>query len=103
MKKSVAGQSFVSKNINGRGFRVTAEKYVPVRRAILASLPLRGPGITFAELVKRIAARLKRQKHLFPHIGSVMWYAKVVQLDLEKRGAIERVPGAVPMRLRRKE
>jgi len=30
-----------------------------------------------------------------------MWYTKVVQLDLEKRGAIERVPGAVPQRLRR--
>jgi hypothetical protein len=103
MKKSVAGQSFVSKNINGRGFHVTAEKYEPMRRAMLASLQRGGPGITFAELVKRIAARVKRQKHLFSHIGSVMWYAKVVQLDLEKRGAIERVPGSAPIRLRRKK
>jgi hypothetical protein len=103
VKNSAARKSFVSKNINGRGFHVTAEKFVPVRRAILASLPLRGPGITFAELVRRVAARVKSRRDLFPHLGSVMWYVKVVQLDLEKRGSIERIPGAAPMRLRRKK
>jgi hypothetical protein len=30
-----------------------------------------------------------------------MWYTKVVQLDQEKRGLIERVPGVIPQRLRR--
>jgi hypothetical protein len=100
MRKPERERSFVSQNINGRGFHVTGEKFAPIRRALLASLP-RGPrGITFAELVKRIAVRVKRKKNLFPHIGSVMWYAKVVQLDLEKSGAIERIPGAAPLRLR---
>ncbi len=81
------------------GFGVTREKYEPMRRAILAALPTRKEGITFAELVRKVAPRVN--KKLFPRRGSVDWYAKVVQLDLEKRGLIERIPGQAPMRLRR--
>jgi Family of unknown function (DUF6958) len=34
-------------------------------------------------------------------LGSVGWYTTSVNLDLEARGLIERVPGAQPQRLRR--
>jgi len=49
--------------------------------------------------VRKLRPRLSRK--LFPTTGSVMWYAKVVQLDLEKRGTLRRLRGAVPQRLRR--
>ena len=38
---------------------------------------------------------------LFPKRGSVSWYTKVVQLDLEARGQLCRVPGQTPQRLLR--
>lgn len=37
---------------------------------------------------------------LFAHLGGVRWYAKTVQLNLEARGLVARVPGATPLRLR---
>jgi hypothetical protein len=90
-----------TKNVNrgSRGFAVTAEKYEPIRRAILASVPRNRTGATFKELVASVAARVR--KDLFPKRGSVSWYTKVVQLDLEAKGQIERVPGATPQRVRR--
>lgn len=92
--------SFRTRNINpARGFNVTREKYAPVRRALLAAVPRGGDGITFSSLVRKLRPRLSRK--LFPTTGSLMWYAKVVQLDLEKRGLLRRVRGAVPQRLRR--
>ena len=92
--------SFRTRNINpARGFAVTREKYNPMRRAILATLPRSQAGMTFSQLVARLKPRLERK--LFPKAGSVAWYAKVVQLDLEKRGLLERIPSRVPQRLRR--
>lgn len=90
-----------TRNINpgAGGFAVTREKYQPVRRAMLAALPRSRQGMTFAQLVARLKPRLNRK--LFPKRRSVDWYAKVVQLDLEKRGLIARIPGRVPQRLRR--
>jgi hypothetical protein len=38
---------------------------------------------------------------LFPKPGSVRWYTKAVQLDLEAKGIIERVPKKSPIRLRK--
>ncbi|HKQ47693.1 MAG TPA: hypothetical protein VJZ71_06470 [Phycisphaerae bacterium] len=81
------------------GFAVTIEKYEPIRTAILASVPRGGPGLTFKELVARVAAQVSAD--LFPKAGSVSWYTKVVQLDLESRGQLVRVPGQTPQRLRR--
>lgn len=52
----------------------------------------------------RVEAWLREQevpRALFPRPGSVRWYTKAVQLDLEARGEIERVPGETPLRLRR--
>jgi hypothetical protein len=55
-------------------------------------------------MFQRVARDLEQQpaaKRLFPSAGSVMWYAKAVQLDLEARGLIARVPQTSPLRFRR--
>ena len=90
-----------TKNVNkeSRGFAVTPEKYEPIRKAILASVPRNKEGVSFKELVASVNGRVP--KELFPKQGSVSWYAKVVQLDLEAKGEIERIPGVTPQRARR--
>jgi len=90
-----------TRNVNkgSGGFAVTPEKYEPIRQAILASVPAREPGVTFRELVASVAAQVPRA--LFPKKGSLSWYTKVVQLDLEARGQLKRIPGATPQRIRR--
>jgi hypothetical protein len=90
-----------TRNVNkgSGGFAVTPEKYGPIRQAILASVPAGEPGVTFRELVASVAAHVPRD--LFPKKGSVSWYTKVVQLDLEARGELKRIPGATPQRIRR--
>ena len=71
-------------NKGSRGFAVTEEKYEPIRQAILASLPWNEKGMAFKELVAAVAARVPQE--LYPKAGSVSWYTKVVQLDLEAKG-----------------
>jgi hypothetical protein len=90
-----------TRNVNkgSRGFTVTAEKYEPIRKAILASIPRDKKGVTFKKLVASVNGRVP--KELFTKGGSVSWYTKVVQLDLEAKGQIERIPGVVPQRVRR--
>jgi hypothetical protein len=90
-----------TKNVNkgSRGFAVTAEKYEPIRKAILASVPKNKEGVSFDELVASVKGRVS--KELFPKPGSVSWYTKVVQLDLEAKGQIERIPGVRPQRVRK--
>jgi hypothetical protein len=89
-----------TKNVNkgSRGFAVTPEKYEPIRKAILASVPRGQAGVTFAQLVASVARQVPSE--LFPKTGSVSWYTKVVQLDLEAAGKLERVPGRTPQRIR---
>jgi hypothetical protein len=90
-------------NINrgSQGFRVTEEKYRFVREAILSALPPTAKGLVFLDLVQKVKTKVRGRDDLFPKPASVMWYTKVVQLDLEKRGLIERVPDSKPQRLRR--
>ena len=90
-----------TKNVNkgSRGFAVTTEKYEPIRKAILASVPRNKEGVSFKELVASVNGRVP--KELFPKPGSVSWYTKVVQLDLEANGQIVRIPGVTPQRVRR--
>jgi hypothetical protein len=90
-----------TKNVNkgSRGFAVTAEKYEPIRKAILASATRNKEGVSFKELVASVNGLVG--KELFPKQGSVSWYTKVVQLDLEADGQIERVPDVTPQRVRR--
>ena len=90
-----------TKNVNKRtgGFAVTAEKYESIRKAILAAVPRNKEGVSFKELVESVAGRVPNA--LFPKRGSVSWYTKVVQLDLEAKGQIERISGVTPQRVRR--
>jgi uncharacterized protein DUF6958 len=90
-----------TKNVNkgSRGFAVTVEKYEPIRKAILASVPRNREGVSFKELVASVTGRVP--KGLFPKRGSVSWYTKVVQLDLEANGQLERIPDVTPQRIRR--
>ncbi len=78
---------------------IVPEKYEAVREAILAMLPASEDGMTWTELAERIAPRLPES--LFRHRGTVRWYARAVQIDLEAGGVIERIPGSHPPRLRR--
>lgn len=86
-------------NQNSSGFAVTEAKYEPIRKAILASTPRNQQGVSFKELVASVTERVSTKQ--FPKKGSVSWYTKVVQLDLEAKGQLERIPGVTPQRLRR--
>jgi len=78
---------------------IDREKYDLVRDAILDALPASEAGMMWAELTEVIGPLLPER--LFRHRGTVRWYTRAVQLDLEARGEIERVPGSKPLRLRR--
>lgn len=81
------------------------EKYTVIREAMLATLPDAGSdGMAFPQLEEKVAAFLAERnvpKALFPKPGSVRWYTKAVQLDLEAKGLIERLPKTSPIRLRK--
>jgi hypothetical protein len=78
---------------------IVLEKYQAVQDAILAMLPAGGEGMTWAELAEMIAPYLP--ENIFRHTGTIRWYTKAVQIDLEAQGVLERVPGSRPLRLRR--
>ena len=81
------------------------EKYTLIREAMLAQLPgSRSDGMLFNQLEEKVAAHLAETgvpQALFPKPGSVRWYCKAVQLDLEAKGLIERLPNQSPIRLRK--
>lgn len=98
--------SIQAQNVNHPGHRepLNERKYTVIREAILEALPSEG-GITFKELEESVAKHLQSTgapMELFPKPGSVRWYCKVVQLDLEARNLIERVPGRTPLQLRKR-
>ncbi len=68
-----------------QGVRIDRSRYNPIREAILAVLKTDGP-CKFMQLAKRVEARLGDS---FP--GSIAWYTITVKLDLEARGAVERI------------
>ncbi len=74
------------------------KKLRPVEKAVLKTLPASPSGMTFDDLVDQIARQLNPM--VFPLRKTVSRYTKVVQLDLEKRGVIERIPGVTPLTLR---
>lgn len=85
---------------NGRSkVLIVPEKYEAVRQAILAMLPAGGEGMTWAALADMIAPYLP--ENIFRYIGTVRWYVRAVQMDLEAEGIIEQVPGSKPPRVRR--
>lgn len=95
-----------AKNVNHPDHEenLKAEKYNIIREAMLAVLP-DDEGMLFDDLETGVAAYLQEKdvpKKLFPKAGSVRWYTKTVQLDLEARGEIERLPNHSPIQLRKK-
>ena len=94
-----------ARNVNHPRHResLKAEKYNHIRAAMLACLPL-DSWMRFSELEDKVRVWLSENDvppALFPKPGSVRWYCKAVQLDLEARGEIERQPKKSPLRLRR--
>lgn len=76
--------------------RVDRAKYTAMRDALIAVLPMDGPGITVAEAKAALLPRLPGD--LFPGGDKAGWWLKAVQLDLEAKGVIARGP-AKPVRL----
>lgn len=101
--------SIKAQNVNHPGYQenLNEEKYTFIRDAMLASLPgSSSDGMLFSQLEEKVRAHLAKHNvpaELFPKPGSVRWYTKVVQLDLEAKGVIERLPKQAPIRLRRTE
>lgn len=99
--------SVKAQNVNHPGYteNLKEEKYTLIRTAILAALPpsTDRDGMSFAQLEEQVRQYLERQNtpaELFPKPGSVRWYTKTVQLDLEAKGLIERLPHHSPLHLR---
>lgn len=77
-------------NVNhpGQVRQVDADMYEAMKRAYLKILPKTSPGLTLAEIGKRVIDHLPQE--LFPNGAKAGWWAKTVQLDLEARGVIAR-------------
>jgi hypothetical protein len=67
-----------------------------MRTALLHALPVRPPGMTVAQAKQALLPHLPAS--LFPQGATAGWWLKAVQLDLEAKGVIERLPGT-PLRL----
>ena len=78
------------RNVNVPGFTVQldAGKYEAMRAAIIAVLPKMAPGFTQAEIRHAVVAHLPED--LFPGGAKAGWWAKMVQLDLEAKGLVDR-------------
>ena len=97
--------SISARNVNHPEHRenLKADKYHIIREAMLRSLS-EEDWLSFHEMEDRVRERLQEQavpKALFPKPGSVRWYCKAVQLDLEARGIIQRQPRKSPLHLRK--
>jgi hypothetical protein len=80
----------------GKVYRVDRAKYEAMRRAYLQAAPTSPPGLTIAEIQRRLLARLPEDH--FPGGAKAGWWAKAVQLDLEAKGILARGSGS-PVRL----
>jgi hypothetical protein len=80
----------------GHTQRVDRAKYMAMRGALIAVLPVAPPGITVAEAKAALLPELPGD--LFPGGAKAGWWLKAVQLDLEAKRAIGRGPGK-PVRL----
>lgn len=76
------------------GVNIDRDKYDAMCKAILDSVQNHGE-ITFKELTEDVRYKLEGKFD-----GSIDWYVTTVKLDLEARGAIERISESNPQRLR---
>lgn len=84
-----------SVNVPGYTGRVNAAKYEAMKAILLQILPSRPPGLTQAEMFA--AVRTEASTELFPGTTH-MWWAKSVQLDLEKKRVVVRDAKSKPLR-----
>ena len=73
-----------------------SRQYMAMRAALLRALPRQPPGMTVAQAKQALLPHLPAS--LFPQGATAGWWLKAVQLDLEAKGVIERLPGT-PLRL----
>lgn len=85
-------------NHPGKTERVDRAKYEAMRRALMAVLPDRSPGMTVADAKEALLPNLPDA--LFPQGATAGWWLKAVHLDLEAKGLVAREPRS-PVRLRR--
>jgi hypothetical protein len=82
-----------------KGARIPRDQYVIARRAALATLPTKPPGMTLTDFRAKMAKRLMRAKG-WDRSLSASWYTMAVKIDLEASGEIKRAAGS-PQRLTR--
>lgn len=80
----------------GKTYRVDADKFAEMRRAVLTALPDAPPGMTPAALIAAVKPLLDQT--LFPGGETAGWWVKAVQLDLEAKTVIARAANS-PVRL----
>ena len=73
-----------------QGVNISREKYEMIRKAILSILRTQKE-MTFMALARAVEKDVHGQFE-----GSVTWYVTTVNLDLEARGAVRRVPNSRP-------
>ena len=73
-----------------QGVNISKEKYEIIRKAILSTLQATKE-ITFMNLSRAVEKEVNGNFE-----GSVTWYVTTVNLDLEARGEIKRVPNSRP-------
>lgn len=90
--KSMPDEKIEIENINtpGRTERVDRAKYLAMRQALLAVLPMQAPGLKVSDAKQALLPLLPAD--LFPQGKTAGWWLKAVQLDLEAKGVIERAP-----------
>jgi hypothetical protein len=87
-------------NVNHPGAvkHVDAGMYEAMKSAFLKVIPETSPGLTVAEIQKRVIVHLPET--LFPQGAKAGWWVKTVQLDLEAKGILVR-ENTTPLRLRK--
>ena len=78
--------------------RIASDAYAVARRAVLAIVPTKEPGITLNAYLAAVAAQLPKAKGWDPSL-SASWYAMAMKLDLEARGELRRINRKPPQRL----
>ena len=89
---ALKGEKIEVQNVNHPGLieRVDATKYHEARDALLQVLPKAEPGMNAKDLKSAMQPHLSQD--LFPGGATSGWWMKTVQLDLEAKGVIKRLP-----------
>jgi hypothetical protein len=75
-------------NVPGYTVQVDAAMYTAMRAAVLAVLPSAAPGLSQTEIRQAVLPHLSEE--LFPGGAKSDWWSKLVQLDLEAKGIVDR-------------